>query len=219
MICHHKIARQAFALIFLVIGVDVYAENAALELVRDSSYFHLLTYSAGILGGYGNDSVIAARQWQSDFKIENDGSLGINLQVDVASLEVDNKKDRAMYDHLASAGQPSPGAVKRTKRVMLGKKVLDVRRHPLVKVRVIVNYGSRNSAVSIEIKGRTASKIIALSVECGNRISRAVGEINFTHSDFGLRPYSTLLGAIKVAEPLDFHFAVEVPLGCKDLRV
>ena len=217
MIRRDKITRQAFALIILVSGIDVYADNKATELVRDSSYFHLLIYSAGILRGFSNDSVIAARQWQSDLVMDNGGNLEINLDVDVDSLEVDNEKDRALYDHLANAGQPSPRAVKRTKRIMLGKKVLDVRRYPTVRVQVNVDFNSRNIDVSVEIKGRTARKIVALTLECKDQISRAVGDIHFTHRDFGLRPYSTLLGAIKIAEPLDFHFAAAVPIACKDL--
>lgn len=214
--------RRATVLLILLVTfsanvrAQAYADTSG-EFVDEESFFHVLIYSAGLLGIFGHDHVVAATNWESSYTINENGDLGITMKIDVASLEIDNESDRAAYSHLAGAEQPSIEAVDSTKENMLGEALLDVMNYPGISVAINGNLESRQIKINLKVKDHEAEIWSDYILECDEGLAKAKGEFRLNHADLGMEPYSAFFGAIGVAEPMDFKYVVVIAMDCDAL--
>jgi len=187
------------------------------EFTYNESYFHVLIYSDGVLKGLGHDHVIAATNWLGNYEIKNNGDLKIYMKIDVASLDVDDVKNRAKHPYLSKKAQPSEKAVHGTKQNMLSKNILDAKNYPYIRTIIVGNINTRQIKIDISIKDHKAEVSTKFDLECANGVVKAKGNFRFNHADLGLRPYSVFFGSIKVAEPIDFYFVAAVSSDCKEI--
>lgn len=207
----------ALLILLLTFSLNVQAKehaNKTGELVTKSSFFHVLIYSAGLLGLFGHDHVVAATNWDSRYTIKNNGDLRITVKIDVESLEADNENDRASYSHFAEAGQPSIEAIDSTKENMLGEALLDVANYPDILVTINGNLESRQVKIKLKVKDHEAEIRSDYVLGCDEGRSIAKGEFRLNHADLGLEPYSTFFETIAVAEPMDFKYAAVIASYC-----
>lgn len=215
--------RRATVLLILLVTFSIsvqakeYAHKTG-ELVTGASFFHVLIYSAGLLGFLGHDHVVAATNWESRYVIDKNGDLRITMKIDVASLEIDKVSDRAIYSHLTEAEQPSIEAVDSTKENMLGEAVLDVMNYPGITVVINGNLQSRQIRINLKVKEHQAETESDYVLECDEGLAKAKGAFRLNHSDLGLQPYSAFFGSIAVAEPMDFKFVVVIASDCGSYR-
>lgn len=184
------------------------------EFVTGASFFHVLIYSAGLLGFLGHDHVVAATNWESRYEINSSGDLRITMKIDVVSLEIDKASDRAIYPHLAEAEQPSVEVVDSTRENMLGEVVLDVMNYPDITVVINGNLESRQIRINVKVKDHEAETWSDYVLECDEGLAKAKGEFRLNHTDLGLEAYSAFFGSIAVAEPMDFKFVVVIASDC-----
>ncbi len=64
---------------------------------------------------------------------------------------------------------------------------------------------------SLEIHGRSREQVVELRVEDGGRVWRLTSECDVRQSDFGVTPYSQLMGAMKVVDTVTVSLSVERP--------
>lgn len=149
----------------------------------DRAQIRVFTYKEGLLSTVAHDLQLAARR----FQITVEGAT-VRAEIDPASLEVVS----AM-----KAGALDPGTLKdKDKAEIAGNlrdDVLHVSRHPSIRF-------ESTALDATTLRGRLtlhgATREIALSLQDSPGRRRA--EVKLDQRDFGIKPYSALLGALKV---------------------
>ena len=62
----------------------------------------------------------------------------------------------------------------------------------------------------LELLGKTAP--VSFTLQTGDD-GRLTGSARLTQSDWGIKPYSALFGALKVADEVEVEFGAELPSG------
>lgn len=172
----------------------------------EGSDVHWRIYSAGALARVGHNHVIAAGQL-SGMATVADGRASFEVEIPVDSLVVDDPELRARYGE-AFSSKPSEDDIAGTKRNMLGERVLDAANHPLIRIvgSGPVEPGATMLDVTFEIRGHATRHTVPATVSVTDDAIVAEGEFQLTHEQLGLEPFSVMLGALQVAEPIDFTY-------------
>ena len=199
----------------LLINVCLHADTTHKEVFDfKKSFFHVLIYSDGMLSGLGHDHVISSKKSQGHYTIDSSSKVEAHLKLDVTGFMIDQKTDRALYPNLANADQPSADDIIGTRDNMLSNDVLSAKQHPHIFVYAHGNIKEGMLTVRMTLRNKTASTQSRVKAMCINNRITAKGEFSFSHSDFGLEPFSALFGSIKVADQLDFHFQTVTNQQC-----
>lgn len=175
---------------------------------------HALVYSDGLLSALGHDHVITADDWKGRYDIKRSSDFQATIEIDLVNLSVDRQDDRSLYPHLARKNQPAEEDILATKTNMLGIHVLDVSRYPMMYVQVQGNLKKPLMTANITLRGHDRNATVEYESFCDNNFIKLKGNFRLMHEDFGIKPYTTLFGAIKVAQPIDFYFQVVIPESC-----
>lgn len=204
------------------------AQGAAYRIDTAQSTFAVLTHKAGIASGLAHDHLIVAREPKVtfDFDREHPEATKFDFVVAVDALEVDAPAARAALEgRLRELGLQKDGlpAVpesdrKKVRAAMLGESQLDGARFPEIRAEVLGlerattattgGEGAWNLALRVTIRGRTLERNLAVSwsEKEGTLAAETFAELHF--KDFGIEPYSTMLGAIRNDDR--FHLYVSV---------
>lgn len=153
----------------------------------DRAQIRVFTYKEGLLSTVAHDLQIAVRRFQITVEDTPEG-ITVRAEIDAGSLEVVS----AM-----KAGALDPGTLKdKDKAEIAGNirdDVLHVSRHPSIRF-------ESTSLEASTLRGRLtlhgATREITLSLQDSPGRRRA--ELKLDQRDFGIKPYSALLGALKV---------------------
>ncbi len=227
--------QQAGAVLLTVLGAAFSASAApAVEYTIDpaKSTFAVLTHKAGIAAGLAHDHLIVAGapQVALAFDRERPEATRFTFVVAVATLEVDAPATRAaLKGRLRELGlqQDDLPAVpesdrKKVRAAMLGESQLDGAKFPEIRAEVLgLEHGAAATAAApaagepgwtlilrLTIRGRTLERRLAAtwSEKDGTLAAETYSELHF--QDFGIAPYSTMLGAIRNDDR--FHLYVSV---------
>jgi polyisoprenoid-binding protein YceI len=203
------------------------AKAAKFTLDREHSVFAVVTHRAGIAGALLHEHLIVAQNAQVELEYEK-GNLRkalFRLRARAEDLTIDDPSDqKEWYPRLKSLRvvsepfTPLTGIdLKEIRRTMLGPTQLDAARHPEigVEVRHLEESAGRFedvlmthlAKVAVTIHGRTVERTVGVKITqlAGKRLElEAIGR--FRLSEFGIKPYETALGAMKVGD--EVHFVV-----------
>ena len=101
--------------------------------------------------------------------------------------------------------------IARTRSNMLGKRVLNARQYPTVKLTGTGTSGDGPKfmlGLSIEIFGRVVELRVPLTLQLDEDVLEATGAFQLSHSDLGMRPFSAILGALRVADDMNFKYRI-----------
>ena len=138
----------------------------------------------------------------------------VSLRFPVESLEVDRPELRA------AEGDDFPGEIEQsaidgTRENLLGEKVLDAARYPLVRIRSLAVTGQLPALeIQAEMLVREQWTPVTVPVEVSIRGERveATGELSVRQTELGLEPFSVAFGALSVRDELGLKFfLVAVP--------
>ena len=172
----------------------------------DNGRLTLNTYRAGMGAKIGHDLVLEAKSWSGSVEVDGDdpGSCSVQLSVDPNSFEV-----------VQATGGVKPLSDK--DRVEIAKnieKTLDTKKHPQITFQSTKVTGSA-SQLSIEgnltIAGRTQPATIAATASDGGSQTEVTGKATVVQSAFGIKPYSAMLGALKVRDDIEIEIACTHP--------
>jgi len=178
------------------------------RLVPEESRVDIVVRRGGPLARFGHDHVIVASSiegwvyWPD--KLER--ALA-ELRIPVATLEVDDPEARQRYSFDT---QPSPDAIEGTRHNML-EKVLDAGSWPYVTVAAshpVTGPDGWRATLAFTVKDHTTTMNLPLRVTVDQDRLESDGSFEVNHADLGLEPFSALAGALQVADPLEFHFAI-----------
>ncbi len=160
------------------------------------------TFRAGMGAKIGHDLVLEARKWNGtvNLDVDNPAASSVEVTVDLNSLEVIN-----------ATGGVKPLSDK--DRVDIAKnieKTLDTAKHPNATFKSTSVTGSAPTVSvtgDLTIKGQTRPATLTVTAD-GDRVT---GKTSLVQSDFGVKPYSAMMGALKVRDSLDLEFTCKLP--------
>jgi polyisoprenoid-binding protein YceI len=173
-------------------------------------HVRVFTFKEGLLSAIAHDLEIevtrASLEWPDDASL-------LRAEIDARSLRV---------LHAVLDGRPAPGALsdrdKRKIEQTIVEDVLHASRHPSIRFEGTLTWPDRQPAVPtiegrLDLHGRSRS--VAVTVE--ERGDAFVATATLHQPDFGIAPYSAMLGTLKLKA--DVRVEVRVPLARPPIRV
>jgi polyisoprenoid-binding protein YceI len=177
----------------------------AYRLGADTGHLLVRTFRTGLGSKAGHDLVIEATDWHGTVKLETDrpDSATGALQVTVDGLQV-----REGHGGVKPLTDGDRAEIRRTFR----EKILQSQRYPQIAFRVVAVRGNLpNLIVQGELRIRDAVRELTVPVRIvdspdGDRLQ---ARAQVRQSDWGIKPYSAFLGALKLRDEVD----VEIDAG------
>lgn len=194
------------------------------------SVFAVLTHKAGIAAGLAHDHLIVANQptMRLEFDPAVPAATRFSFAIAVEALEVDAPGPRAAWKgrfkelgiHSGELPIVPDADRKKVRAAMLGESQLDGAKFPEIRAEVLelarrapvaATPGAEpgwDVALRLTIRGKTIERRLPATfrLQSETLAAEVVGEFHFR--DFGIEPYSTMLGAIRNDDL--FHLFVSV---------
>lgn len=135
-------------------------------------------------------------------------SARIDLRIDASSLDVDKPRWRTAEGLEADLDQ---GAVSGTRANMRGERVLDIANYPEISIRSAGIEGPAwlpDITVRIRLRGAVREVGVPVTIERTERRLIASGSLDLLQSDFGIEPFSTAGGALRVSDRMRIRFRI-----------
>jgi polyisoprenoid-binding protein YceI len=162
----------------------------------------VLSFKEGLLSAVAHDLELRITRFEIDV---DDETLAVRARFDTASIRVVS----AMVDGAPRQGTLSD-ADKRKIEQSLADEVLRAREHPearFTSTRVMPEGDGYHLAGELSLRGRAR----ALDVHARPIGERLVAEVRLHQPDFGIKPFSAMLGAIKIKPDVIVRCAVPWP--------
>lgn len=187
-------------------GVAIYRIDSQTSDVR------LLVYRDGVLSTFGHNHVVSLK----DFT----GTIHLQPKLARSRVELDIPVDRLVVDDAAVrrqegpdfASEPSKDDSAATRTNMLSTALLNAGRFPAIKVTGTSGpVDAKNSAMldlSVQFVGQDIKLTIPATLKLEGDQLEASGEVELSHKQLGLKPFSALLGSLRVAEQMKFKYRI-----------
>lgn len=186
-------------------GSRAYIRLVAATVWKLDSSDGQLVVTTGVTGRaakMGHRLTIAMTSWQATVRWADDEPVAVDLTVDVSSLEV--QRGEGGVKGLSGAEK----ALARSNAV----KSLNAERFPHISYRADdierIDDGYRLTG-TLEIHGTTRERTVDLRVEDLGNLWRMSCEAEVSQSEFGVKPYSMMMGAMKVVDEVTVSFTAE----------
>jgi len=182
------------------------------NIVGGQSDIHVRVYKAGALGALRHNHVVSIGGLSGKVHLgASPAQSRFAFNVAVKKLIVDNAALRRRSGKQFSS-KPSASDVAGTRKNMLSSKLLNGARFPTIKIKgkggPKAGKKSGTLKVSVKILGRTKDINLPISLSIKGNTLTASGSKRISHGQLGLRPFSALFGALKVADRLDLKYRV-----------
>lgn len=185
-------------------GGRVYTLDPAASTVR------IYAFRAGAAAKLGHNHVLSAPQFEGFVSLPGPGVAGarFDLQFRLDELEIDRSEQRAGLGAAFATPIP-PEAIAQTRAHLIGDDGLQASRFPLVRIHALQVSGEapRCAAhVEIELHGQKRDVWLPLVAEGLPDKLAVTGSFVLRQSDFGVKPYSVLGGALAVQDEVVIEF-------------
>ena len=190
---------------------NVSADPGVYQVDAESSDIRILIHRAGALSWLGHSHVISVGQLDGTIYVHPDFAQSrFELVIPVQGLVVDNPLlRREEGDEFSS--ELSEHDVARTRSNMLGKRVLNAEQYPIVKLTGTGNWGDGAEFIlklSIELLGNAVDLQAPATLLLDGDVLQVTGTLRLSHSDLGMRPFTAMLGALRVGDEIDFKYHI-----------
>ncbi len=187
------------------------AAGSVLRINSELSDLRILVYRGGELARFGHNHVVSSADLQG-FVFNADAMLAshFDLFLPVDRLIVDDPAMRAEEgeDFSSTVSDKDSQA---TRANMLGEKVLDAAQFPFLQISGKVAEGSSSAlqlTIDINLHGVNRSlQTVANISESADRLT-VEGSFQVQQSDFGIEPFSALLGRLKVVDEVTIKYRI-----------
>jgi hypothetical protein len=203
--------------LLVVLATAVPLGAADWQVDPGSSLLAVVTHKTGFAAGLAHDHLVAATRYVAHLELDPgapvDAQFELHAEADALVPDLPELQ-RRWYPRLAELGiltepfsEVSDKDRRRIRAAMLGSKQLDVARFPsisaqLVRVREEASASgevplTHQVTLELRIRGKTVERPVAArySLDEGILTVEALGHFSFT--EFGIKPYSAALGAVK----------------------
>jgi polyisoprenoid-binding protein YceI len=158
----------------------------------------------------GHDHILTSARFtgRATLDLDDPASCDVRIDLPVESLEVDPGDARARYGLDGSTSDSDRSSIKKN---ALSSGQLDVAKHPTITFRSTscARAGDKLEVVGdLTIRGQAHRVTVRLDASATEPGFKAKGRFTATHTDFGFKPYSALLGALRNDEELTFFLDV-----------
>jgi polyisoprenoid-binding protein YceI len=150
-----------------------------------------------------HDLILSPSQWSGTLNVDadNPAASSATLSIDARSIEI-----------LEAVGGMKSLSDKDRRDIgkNIDDKVLETGKHPTLTFESTSVSGSApnfNAAGNMTIKGTTRPVNVALNVNG----SQVTAKTSVSQKDFGIKPFSAMMGAIKLRDDVDFELTVDLP--------
>jgi hypothetical protein len=166
------------------------------ELGPDSGRLQVKTYREGMAQAVGHDLVLDVTSWNAKLTAGGDGSASIELNADSSSFEV-----REGLRGVKPLSDKDRADIKRN----IDEKVLE--RKPISFRSKSVTIGDRISVTGDLTIGSASREQTYELREYDGKLS---GTFPIVQSEYGIKPFRALMGALKVRDSLDVEIEVRI---------
>ena len=156
---------------------------------------------AGSLANLGHDHVVASHDLRG-YVAPAEGRADLYARLDRLTVDEPRLRAQAGFDT-----QPGDADIAGTRRNMLGR-VLRADLHPWALIAVTRKAEGSDLDVAITLNGVTRRIPVRAAIESNAGDYAVTGTLAIEQSDFGIRPFSILGGALTVADRLDIRFTI-----------
>ncbi len=197
--------------------------------VTDNSLFAVVTQKGGLAKGLAHNHLIYATQFEARLEVEPDKltELSFSFSSKAEDLAVDSPAVSTQWfpkiktlgmvkEAFSEVSQKDRDKIRKT---MLGSKQLNAKKFPTIQARLLRvsaqqgKMGERSFAYALDaeltIHGQTKTVTLLADMTFEDGVFRleACGSAKFT--DFGVKPYSALFGAVSNKDPFFFFISLE----------
>ena len=192
---------------------EVVREARVYRVVPDRSELRLLVYRSGALAKFGHNHVISSQAIDGNVYVgESPENSFFMLTLPVRDFEVDRPELRSEEGDDFS-GRVDEKAIQGTRKNMLGESMLDAANYPEIRL------------ASRQISGALPELLLTVDVQIRDQVSQlqvpvevvinidadhltATGSFSFDQTAVGLKPFRTMLGALRVRDTVDVKFSI-----------
>jgi len=177
----------------------------------DTSWLRVLAYPDGPLKRFGHHHVISHHGISGMVVVApNPLESTIMLELTVAGLEVDNRalRDLEGEDFDKELSQKD---IDGTRANMLGEKLLHAEQFPTIQIQSTAIEGSMpdvNIVATVIVTGMELTVNFPASIELTDDSFIASGQLEITHGELGLSPFSAMGGALTVRDLLVLKYEI-----------
>ncbi len=161
------------------------------------------TYREGVAAKVGHDLVLAVKSWDATVEVGPDNALtSVTLNADPGSLEVESGEGGA---------KPLTDKDRADIKKSISDKVLGS--DPITfqsSAASIDGSGKLHAEGELSIAGKSRPGSFDLTAGQDGAVS---GTIQLTQSDYGIKPYKAMMGALKVRDSVDIVLDAKLPAG------
>ena len=213
---YHAISLSLVAL--LLAGSVAHAQRsgeagaAVYRIDPRTSEVRLLVYRDGVLSTFGHNHVVSLKDFTGTIHLRPKLSQSrVELEIPVDRLIVDDPAQRRLEGE-DFANEPSNDDIAGTRTNMLSDALLNARQFPTIKVTGTSGpVDAKNSAtleLSVQLVGREIKLTIPSTLKLEGDQLEASGAVELSHRQLGLKPFSALLGSLRVAEQMKFKYRI-----------
>jgi len=189
----------------------VSAEPDTYRVDAETADIRILVRPAGALARMGHSHVIAVAELEGTiFVYPDDQPSHFDLLIPVQALIVDDPVLRQEEGGKFSKKLSTRG-VAGTRKNMLGKRVLNAKEYPEIKLTGTVHSDDGTKLLldlSIELLGRVVEMQIPTTLGLDGDTLEVSGTFQLSHDALGMRPFSTALGTLGVADVMDVKYHI-----------
>jgi polyisoprenoid-binding protein YceI len=175
------------------------------------SEIRLLVYRAGPMARLGHDHVITHRAVAGWIKFNGNPSAAVfALSLPVADFVIDSPAARA-EEGTEFHEEVTEDAKAGTRHNMLSEALLDAEHYPtitLTSVSVTGTAGMMNATLVLHIAGHQSTLVVPFQVATATGQISASGAVQLRQTELGLKPFSTMLGALQVQDEFTVKFTL-----------
>lgn len=182
------------------------AGKTVYRLDADKSSVWILVDKAGPLATFGHRHVIEVGHLTGFASVSPGAATHADVRFPVASLEVDRP---AALEHFGVKEKLSDADRQGTRRHMLGRNVLDASRYPWVNLRIDIAHTRAGSApfkALLQLHGTQKTLRLRTNLRHAARAWTVTGSFSIKQSQYGITPYSIMLGALRVKNKIDIRY-------------
>lgn len=165
------------------------------------------TYRAGMGAKVGHDLVLQATRWSGsvDLDPDNPSASAVDVTIDARSFQV-----------VSGTGGVKPLSDKDRADICknIDEKILHTAKFPEITFRSTEVVGAPPQLTvhgELAIHGQTRPVTLDVAVEDGGGGARARATTTIVQSDFGIKPFTAMLGALKVRDDVGLDIDVGLP--------
>ena len=209
--------KLSLLLVVLVIGAPISAlaqetsANTAYRVDSDASWLRVLAWPDGPLKRFGHHHVISHHEFSGTVSVApNPLESTFMLELAVADLAVDDPDQRALEGE-DFEGEVPEDDIEGTRANMLGVDLLNAEQFPKIQIQsssIDGNLPDVSIVATFTVIGTQQTVTIPASIELTDDSLVVTGQLELTHGELGLSPFTAMGGALSVRDLLVLKYEI-----------